>query len=174
MYVLRDKEKLEYFKSIVPGHLTNEIIELYKQKYGEEMSKWKVQGLKKTYKLYSNVNTQFKKGECQGSQYFSPIGSERKIQNGNILVKIAEPNVWKLKHRYIYENKYGKIPKNKMIIFLDGNKNNFDINNLKLIDRNEHLIAIKKDLYFNNKELTETGIIIAKLMNKTCNIKKQD
>lgn len=171
MYALRDKEKLNYFKSIVPGHLNSEVIELYYQKYGIRMSKWQVHGLKKTYHLHSNVDTRFQKG-CKGSNYHKPIGSERKHGRAGILVKVAEPNVWQLKHRYIYEQHYGKIPSNKMVIFLDGDRNNYSIDNLKLVDKDTHLIAIRKELYSKDKDLTETGILLSELINKNNHISK--
>ena len=46
-----DKEKLEYFKSIVPNHFTKDIIKLYYEKFGETLSKTDVENIKRTYGL---------------------------------------------------------------------------------------------------------------------------
>ena len=97
-----------------------------------------------------------------------PIGSERiKAKDGYVLIKVAEPNKWELKHRYLYKQKYGEIPKGHTVLFKDGNKYNFDLENLVLVSRSELLILNKKNLIKNNKELTETGLLIAKVIDKT-------
>ena len=172
MYVLRDKEKLEYFKKIVPGHYTKEIIKLYYDKYGEKMSAYKVDGLKKTYKLKSNVDPRFKKGEKHGGQKPSPIGAERKDERGVWLIKIAQPDLWKKKHIYIWEKYNGKLPKDECIIFLDNNKDNLDISNLKAVKRREQLLIARMKLNSEDSEITETGILVAKIIDKVNKIKK--
>lgn len=45
-------------------------------------------------------------------------------------VKIAEPSAWKLKHHIVYGE---PVPAGHKIIFIDGNKYNFEHENLKLI-----------------------------------------
>ena len=37
--------------------------------------------------------------------------------------------------RYLYEKEYGKLKKGEFVIFLDGNRENFELNNLVAIDR---------------------------------------
>ena len=173
MYALNDKEKLEYFKKIVVGHYTKEIIELYYEKYGERMSEYKVHDIKKRYKLYSGVNNKFQKGNIYNKGYNKkPIGSERLDERGNVRIKIAQPNKWVRKHIYIYEQHYGKIPKGKVIVFLDGNKQNCDIKNLKLVDKKEQLLMARMNLYSKNKTLTETGILLAQVVNKMNELEK--
>lgn len=56
-----------------------------------------------------------------------------------LYIKVAEPNKWKPLHRYIWENKYGPVPKGKILIFIDGDIFNTDILNLKLISRSENM-----------------------------------
>lgn len=100
-----------------------------------------------------------------------PVGSERK-NKGYTLIKIAEPNVWIEKHRYVYESMYGCIPTGYKVLFADGNKRNFDINNLILVSDNEMLIMNKNKLTSTDKELTKTGHLVAKLINKINERKK--
>lgn len=163
MYNLKDKKKQDYFKKIVVGHSTKEIIELYYQKFGEKMSKMKVEDLKKRFNLRS----------FDGKYTPRPIGSERLTERGRIKIKVAEPDVWKLKHIYIYEQKYGKIPKGKVLVFLDGNKQNCSLDNLKLVDKKEQLLMARMDLYSKNTELTKAGILLAELINKNNKIKNK-
>ena len=74
---------------------------------------------------------------------------------------------WIPKQRYIYEQHYGKIPKGHKVIFADGNRFNFDIDNLILVSENENLILNQKSLRANDKEITNTGVLIAKVISKT-------
>lgn len=108
--------------------------------------------------------TSFKKGNIP--QNHRPVGSERINVDGYVEIKVAEPNKWKNKGRVIYESVYGEIPKGHALIYLDGNKQNLDISNLKLIDRAEELIMNRRKLRYKNKELTETGLLIAKVIHK--------
>lgn len=112
----------------------------------------------------------FKKGNKVHNS--RPIGSERFDKDYYVVVKVAEPNKWQLKHRYLYEQKYGKIPKGYNLIFADGDKYNFDLDNLVLVSNAELLIMNKKGLYKKNKELTKTGSLVAKVINKTNKLKK--
>lgn len=95
------------------------------------------------------------------------IGRERIGKDGYIYVKVAEPNKRDLKHRYIYEKNYGKIPKGYICIFLDGNIRNFNPENLSIITRKENLILNDKGLRYNDSDLTKTGVNVAKLIIKT-------
>lgn len=118
-----------------------------------------------------SLKTTFKKGNMPHN--YRPVGSERVNVDGFIEIKIADPNKWELKQRYIYKQKYGEIPKGYTIIFLDGNKQNLDINNLKAISRHENLIMNKNNLRYNNKELTETACILAQIEKKRRQIKNE-
>ena len=109
-------------------------------------------------------NTMFKKGNVPANH--RPIGSERITVDGFVEIKVAEPNRWKAKARVIYEKKFGKIPKDYVIIYLDGNKQNLQSNNLKAISRKENLIMNQNKLRYNNRETTETALTLAKLMSK--------
>lgn len=109
--------------------------------------------------------TTFKKGNIPHNH--RPVGSERITKDGYIEIKIKEPNKWQLKHRYIYEKKYGKIPDGMNLIFLDGNKQNIELSNLKLVSRAEDLIMNTNKLFTKDKELTNSGVLIAKVINKT-------
>lgn len=114
--------------------------------------------------------TRFKRGNIPHNH--RKVGSERISKDGYIEIKTKEPNVWTRKHRYIYEMKYGKIPDGFNLIFLDGNKTNLDINNLKLVEKSEDLIMNNRKLFTKDKELTYTGTIIAKVINKKIKLKR--
>lgn len=81
--------------------------------------------------------TQFKKGHIPVNH--KPVGHERITKNGYIEVKTAEPNVFKQKHRLVWEKHYGKIPRGYNIQFRDGDKRNVNIDNLYMISRAQQM-----------------------------------
>lgn len=112
----------------------------------------------------NSLRTTFKKGRLP--QNHRPVGSERVNINGYIEIKVAEPNKWQFKHRYIYEQINGPIPKGKKVIFLDGNRLNFSLDNLQIISSEESLIMNQRKYFSNNKNLTQTGALVAKVINQ--------
>ena len=73
-------------------------------------------------------HTMFKKGNVPSNRRI--IGSERVGKDGYILIKVQDGKLkrnWMPKHRYLYEQEYGKIPEGYKLIFADGNKLNFAV-----------------------------------------------
>lgn len=118
----------------------------------------------------NSLKTTFKKGNIPHNH--RPVGSERINIDGYSEIKIKEPNKWILKHRYIYEQHYGKIPDGYNVMFADKNRQNFDIDNLILVSKHEDLIMNNKKLIYEDKELTKSGHLVAKVIAKTTKLKK--
>lgn len=124
-------------------------------------------GLTKSKEAISKISRRnsafwFKKG--QPCIFKKPLGYERITKSGYTWVKIAEPDVFKAKHRLIWEQHNGAIPPGYKVIFADGDKTNFDISNLILVSNSElapmnKLKLIKK----GNGELTKIGHLITKI-----------
>lgn len=101
------------------------------------------------------------------------LGSEME-DGGYIRVKISNhPNSrtrWRLKHHIIYEKYHPniKIGKTDRVIFLDGNKRNFDIHNLKLVSLSEQ-IAISK---LQKNYICEEKLELLELIKANLKIKK--
>jgi hypothetical protein len=95
-----------------------------------------------------------------------PIGTEYVKPDGMVLVKVR-PNKWKYKQRYIYEQYYKvELPKDIMVIFLDGDRTNFNIDNLMAVSTPEYNCIKNKDLLSNNAMVTKTAILGARLYYK--------
>lgn len=75
----------------------------------------------------------FKKGHKPAN--WKPVGSERTNAEGYIEVKTAEPNKWQLKHRILWEETHGPIPRGFNIQFRNGNRTDVRLDNLYIIDR---------------------------------------
>ncbi len=81
--------------------------------------------------------TQFKAGQLPHNTKWD--GYERINIEGYTEVRVALGR-FVLKHRLIWEQHHGPIPQGGVVVFVDGNKQNFDPANLQLISRTE-LIA---------------------------------
>lgn len=121
------------------------------------------------------------KGTNNSNHKELPIGAETVSKDGYILVKVSEPKGNKghpflaYKHRLIYEQVHGPIPKGYNVIFADGNIRNFDIDNLILVSNNELLQMNKHNLYYKGcSEATKCGVLIAKIKIKQTEVKKNE
>ena len=83
--------------------------------------------------------TMFKKGNKPHNH--KEVGSERIDRDGYIMVKVAEPNKWRLKHRIIWEQVNGAIPKGFNVQFKNHNPQDCRIENLYLISQAEQMVT---------------------------------
>ena len=104
----------------------------------------------------------FKKGIVPHNQ--KPVGTVVMTTDGYLKRKIREPNVWEFVHRAEYEKHNGPIPEGMVVIFKDGNRGNCDIRNLKLISAAENAQLNRRHLRFEDPELTESGVLVAKIL----------
>lgn len=156
-------EEIKFLKENIKGKTTDELIILMHRHFGETYKRQQIKYYKRKYGLTSGVDTRFKKKQIPHNK--KNIGYEF-IDTKTGYSYIKTKTGWKLKHRYLYEKIYGKIPKGYSVIFADQDKNNFDINNLILVNDRDKLVAKNKRLFTSNQELTKTGLLIAKLSNK--------
>lgn len=178
------------------GRYNQELADLFNQKFNTNITSRTIKSYKANNKLNSGLTGKFRKGQTPHNKgkkmpkevyekvkhtmfakgnvppNHRPVGSERISKDGYIEVKVAEPNKWRLKQRVVYEEAKGKIPEGCTIIFLDGNKQNCNIDNLRCITRSE-LLYLNCNGLNNSNEITETGILMARL-DRTKNKKKQE
>lgn len=177
------------------GKSAIEIMELVNNVFKTDYKINQIKGFRKNHKLISGISGQFTRGHVsanKGRKGYCPPGSEKGwFQKGHVpynhlklgteiidingyhKIKIGEPNVWKFKHIIVWEEHNGKVPEGCNIIFSDGNKDNCDISNLMCITRAENAIMNKQGLRFGNAELTEKGLLIAKLKHKTSELSRE-
>lgn len=145
----------KWIRENAPGIRNEKLTNLFNKKFNMDVTVGQI----KKFKNAHHISSGFK--SCN-----LPIGSER-IVHGYILVKVAEPNIWIDKQRIIYESVHGKIPSGHRVIFADNNNRNFDINNLILVTNAEALIMNTNKLRYSDADLTKSGVLIAKIIDKT-------
>lgn len=95
-------------------------------------------GKKMSPEVYEKVKeTMFKKGNSPVNH--REVGSERINVDGYIEIKVAEPNRWRLKHRIIWEQVNGEIPKGYNVQFKNRNTKDCRIENLYIISKAEQM-----------------------------------
>ncbi|MCE5221875.1 MAG: HNH endonuclease [Clostridium sp.] len=195
LHIWNEEEK-KYLKEITPGHHYKEIQELMNKKFNLEFNLNQIKGAIARYKLNTGLTGHFPKGHkpfnkgikglcfngCEKTQFkkgnipqnYRPIGSERINVDGYLEIKVADPNKWRLKQQVVWEEVNGEIPKGKVVIFGDGNKNNFNIDNLILVSRKQLLTLNRYKLIQSDADTTRTGVIIADVYLKIGELKKNN
>ena len=193
-HIWSDEEK-QYLAEITPGRGYKEIQSVMSCKFGFDYTRHQIKGAITRNKLNTGRTGRFEKGHAtwnkgtkgltkanvtsfkkgQKSHNYKPVGSERITKDGYCEIKVSDTGRrWRPKHVLIYEKHHGKVPKGSAVIFLDGDKRNFDIDNLYLVTRSQLAMLNKNSLIQKDAELTKTAINVVDLMKKISTIEKKD
>ena len=201
MHYFTDEEK-KFLAEYVPGHSHKEIAAEFNKRFPPGVTESQIKSAITRYHLNTGHTGRFvkgqeshNKGQKMSSEQYKiaaptmfkpgsippntlPVGTELELPDGYVWVKInnipkAKKNVnWRQKHRLIWEQNYGEIPEGYLVIFKDGNKRNFDLDNLACISKQVNLQMSRKHLRYQDADLTEAGIAVAKVMCAVIDRKK--
>lgn len=189
-------QEIQFLKDNAPKNTINEITEKFNKYFGLDIDRDSIYGLLKRKKIeFIKTHKSFKRGMIPWNKgkknigfvptngfkkghippSYKKIGTETVNKSGYIEIKIADPNVWKLKHHLIYENHHNvKIRKYDKVVFLDGNNRNFDIENLVLLSNSQQMsyrkFQIRKE---KNPDINKIYVAIAKINSKIKNLLKK-
>ena len=193
-HIWSDEEK-QYLAEITPGRGYKEIQSMMSCKFGFDYTHHQIKGAITRNKLNTGRTGRFEKGRAtwnkgtkgltkanvtsfkkgQKSHNYKPVGSERITKDGYCEIKVSDTGRrWRPKHVLIYEKHHGKVPKGSAVIFLDGDKRNFDIDNLYLVTRSQLAMLNKNSLIQKDADLTKTAINVVDLMKKISAMEKKD
>lgn len=154
------QEQNEWLKEMYPKYSTKELIFVFNQKFHCNTTyNSLIDHCNKRLNLRKN-NDFF--GQQLSQRRSVSIGTES-INKDYVWIKVKDDynggrKNWKLKQIVVWEEYYGKIPEGYKIIFCDGNKQNFDINNLLLATPKEILHLISLDWYGKGYDLVKAGL----------------
>lgn len=189
---LLNKEQHDYFSDNQKWKSAQVMADEMNEKFGLSLTSEQIRSYRRNNNLYSGLTGRFEKGQTphnKGKKYpnrtpnsgqfqkgnkppnYVPVGTINYTTNGYPKEKIGEPNQWVLKHRKVWEDNFGPIPKGHSVCFLDGDKSNYDISNLILLSREELIRMNHNDYFSSDPELTKLGASITKLTRK---IKQQE
>ena len=86
--------------------------------------------------------TQFKKGHVPWKT--KPIGYKSKYSDGYWYIKTEDG--MELLHTHVWNQHHGEVPDGHVLIFIDGNHDNCDISNLKMVSKSELMAGVQKRL----------------------------
>lgn len=192
------KEEIAYLREIAPGRTTKEMTEMFNQHFGLSLVAQQIKSARANYKIRSGLDMKFQKGKASWNKGMKgidlsgengkktqfkkgnipsghrPVGSERVSRDGYVELKVAEPNKWKHKHVYLWEQVHGPIPEKHVIFFLDQNKKNAVLENLRLLSRRELVLVNKMGLLSNDPQLNQAVLNLAKLRAKEIEARERD
>ena len=86
------------------------------------------------------------------------VGSTRKNKHSDYTYIKTGKDEWIPMQKAVWENEYGKLPDDWFVVFLDGNRSNFELDNLYPVDRAIHAGMCRSGWYKDNKEQTLAAI----------------
>ena len=96
-----------------------------------------------------------------------PVGYEYKKEDGMVIVKIGQPNKYEYKQRLMYMKYHNcKLKEDEYIIFRNHDRNDYSIDNLVKVSRKESSYLANYEMYSKDPDVTDTGVLTAKLMIK--------
>lgn len=193
--IIWKKERLAYLREIAPGRGNQELADMVNAEFGLTLTRRQISSGKKNHGITSGLTGHFPKGQVpfnkgkKQSEFMSPEGIERtkatrfkkghsprnkkpigseRIDNkdGYTFVKTGKEG-YRQKHRVIWEKNNGPVPEEHVIIFLNGNRQDYRIENLAMVSRATHCRINQTGLRSSDPELTKTGIIVGELMSET-------
>ncbi|HFH9921529.1 TPA: HNH endonuclease signature motif containing protein [Streptococcus suis] len=186
-------EQHDYFVNIQKGRSAKEVAEAMNDKFGVYLNANQVKNYRRNHGLKSGLTGHFEKGRTphnKGKKYpgmypnsgqfkkgsrpinWVPVGTIRYTTDGYPKIKIAEPNIWKQMHRKVWEEHHGPIPSDHSVVFLNGDKTNWDISNLACLSRSELARMNHEQLFSSDPDLTKVGIGMTKLKSKIIEVKR--
>jgi hypothetical protein len=147
-------EEMQFIRDNITGRSYAEFTEMFNRRFGCSLS---------TVALEQKIikNCRLSNGLSSGNFFrIKPVGTELIKPDGYIIVK-TNPGSWKRKHRIIWEAANGPIPKDCAVIFADGDKSNFNLDNLLLVSTKELGIMNRFGLIVPDKDLTRAGKMVA-------------
>jgi hypothetical protein len=180
--------EIRFIKSKIKGRSYAEMTDLFNRRFGLSITLIQMQSVLGRHGITNGRDCRFvpgqtpsnkgKKGCCPADSekgWFRPehrswnhktIGTERINSDGYVDVRIRNPSGkswknWKAKHRIIWEKAHGKIPRGHVVIFADGDRRNFALDNLLLVSRKELVMMNYLGLISGDKDLTKAGKTVA-------------
>ena len=158
-------EQVEYLKSIAEGTPRKDIVDKINEKFDLNLSIQQIRDCMNDRGIRNNIDRKFSAKDGNRCQQEKPIGTISKWECGYTRIKTGD-NEWEFIQRYVWRKHHGEIPPGHSVIFLDGNTDNYNIENLALVNRNELMKYNSMRLNSNDQELNRVTVNLAKLMTK--------
>ena len=192
-------DQARWLKEAYPSHSRKELTTAFNVMHGTRLGENQIIAFCKNHKLRSGRNGHFHKGHKSWNKgtigltsanktsfkkrsvpaNTLPLYSEVVNSYGYTVVKVPETNPYtgaktrfREKHVLVWEKENGPVPKGQCIKFVDGDRGNFEPDNLVAIDRGV-LVRINKTGYDHAPDALKPAILAtAKLKHTICRLSK--
>ncbi|MDO4667029.1 MAG: HNH endonuclease signature motif containing protein [Streptococcus sp.] len=179
-------EQHDFFVKIQNKRTSKEVARILSEKFALNISASQIKTYRKNHHIHSGLTGRFQKGMIPHNKgkKFPGLKNSGQFKSGNLpknkmavgtityttdgypKIKVAEPNIWEYCHRREWEKHHGPIPKNHLIAFLDGDKSNWNIDNLICLNRGENQWMNKGKMWSSNQELSKASVLNVRLKRK--------
>jgi len=165
---LYTEEQNQFLRDNISQNSYTELRKKFNEKFDRQVTTVAIEHkCKKLGINHGHKGVTFIKGENNPFSPTLPIGSET-ISARKVYVKVSDKPVptgksrininWVQKNRYVYEQAHGKLLKNYQLIALDGNRRNFDLDNLYAVPRKIGMMLGANKWFSSNREVTLAAI----------------
>ena len=183
------EEQREFINQNYPGIKTAELAQKFNARFGTSLSRNQIKSYLSNHDLHNGVVCRFEKGHVPANKgkkmsadvyaraaatmfkkghipaNHKPVGSERvDAKDGYHLIKVAEPNVWRLKHVVLWEQHNGPVPRGFKVIFANQNRDDIRIENLLLASDAQMAVVNKRKLLHSDADITKASLSLASLL----------
>ena len=150
------KEEIEWLKENFPKLGGTKCVELFPKVFSKVRTVGSI--CRKAHSLHLKVLDEYLPSTANYTRRVS-IGTINRDDDGYLKIKTGKGSSgWERYHRYKYKEYYGGIPKGHKVLFLDGDINNFDKENLVAVPTHYLALMNRLKLKSNNPTLTKVGI----------------
>ena len=191
------KEQDAYIAEINAGRSAADVTRMVNEKFGTNFTAEQIKGYRSRHHLDSGLTGRFEKGQSpwnKGIHYVAggrsaetrfkkgqmphtwrPVGSTRITVDGYKEIKVAEPRKWRPYQNVVWEKAHGeKLKKGMKVIFADGDKMNFDPDNLLAVTFAEVAVMNRMGLIVQGSgDATKAGLEVARLLQAGARAKRK-
>lgn len=161
-------EEREFLRENISNNSFKVLTEKFNLRFGTDVAVSSISDLcTKRLKIYRGKNTgHFSVGQARTSidvgktvlrNGYLHIKTDSVRHSGKVSYSDMKEN-WMPYQKYVYEQRYGKIPDGYRVVFLDGDKNNFDLENLYCISTRVNCVMNKNRWFSSDRDLTLAAI----------------
>ena len=182
------EEEIAFLRKHAAGRTREELQQMLKETFGTEVSIRSISGIMYRNNMHTRMQghysrfqkgsvpwnkgktglklggqkTQYKKGHVPAS--YKPIGSEVwSPDKQTYFIKIADPDVWMNKKRYLWEQAHGPIPDGHVIVCKDNDPRKVTLDNLLMVSHRAMTSVAKRGLRTEYPEINEALHTLAEL-----------
>lgn len=105
-----------------------------------------------------------------GGRKLLPVGTERVSKDGYVVIKVRmhakvpmSKDNWMLKHVWVYEQTHGKVPEGHVVYFADGDRTNYDPDNLVAVPRKLVGVMNSLGIHWHDADSLKSVIALAEI-----------